>query len=77
MSGWYGSRRGGRGGCGSGSGSVRGRGRYIPRTIHINMTLEDYFFYVVSINQALDYEITDESVVNHINKTFYRGNNVS
>jgi hypothetical protein len=39
--------------------------------------VEDYFFYVGSSKQALDYEITAEFVVNHIKKTFDRGNDVA
>jgi hypothetical protein len=40
-------------------------------------TVEDYFFYVGSNKQASDYEITAEFVINHIKKTFERGNNVA
>ena len=35
------------------------------------------FFYVLSRKQASNYEITDEFFVNHINRTFYKGDGVS
>ena len=75
MSGLYGSHTGGRGGHGGGSG--RCQGRSTPRTRHTKKTAEDYLFYMGSSKDASYYEITDELVVNHINKTFYGGNNVS
>ena len=40
-------------------------------------TVEDYFFYLGSSKQASDYEITGKFVVNHIKKTFDRGNNIA
>ncbi len=70
MTGRYGNRRGGRGG--------RGRGRTSStKPVYTKKTVEDYFFYVGSSKQASDYEITNEFVVNHIKKTFDRGNDVS
>jgi hypothetical protein len=39
--------------------------------------VEDFFFYLGSRKQASDYEITAEFVVNHIKKTFNRGNNIA
>ena len=75
MSGCHGNRKGGRGGCGGGS--VRNKGRYTPITSHTNKTVEDDLFYVVSIKQTSDYEITAEFVVNNINMIFERGNGVS
>ena len=66
MSVWYGNLRGGRVGCDSG----RSRGSFTPRTIHTKKTVEDYFFYVGSSKQSLDYEITAEFAVNHIKNTF-------
>ena len=75
MSGHYGNRKGGRGGCGGGNARVRGR--YAPSKIHIDKTLEDCLFYVVSSKKTSDYEITAEFIVNNIKKTFDRGNDVS
>ena len=40
-------------------------------------TIEDYFFYVGSSKQASDYEIPAEFVLNHIKKTFDRGNDIA
>ena len=71
MSGWYRNRIEGHGG------RVRGRGRSTPTKIHTKKSLENYLFYVESINQASDYEIMSEFVFNHIKKTFVYGNDVS
>jgi hypothetical protein len=60
------NRKSGRGG--------RGRGRGKPTQTKTKKTVEDYFFYVGSSKQASGYEITAELVVNHIKKTFDRGN---
>ena len=72
---YYGNRQAGRGGRGRG----RGGGRDSPtsKPSYIKKTVEDYFFYVGSSKQASDYEITAEFVVNHIKKTFDRGNDIS
>ena len=66
---YYGNQNGGRGG--------RGRGRGRPTPIKTKKSVEDYFFYVGSSKQASDYEVTAEFVVNHIKKTFERGNDVA
>jgi hypothetical protein len=63
------NRKSGRGG--------RGRGRGGPTQSKIKKTVEDYFFYIGSSKQASDYEITAEFVVNHIKKTFDRGNDIA
>jgi hypothetical protein len=73
MSGRHGNRRAGRGGRGRGS----GRESSISKPSYIKKTVEDYHFYIGSSKQASDYEITAEFVVNHIKKTFDRGNNIS
>jgi hypothetical protein len=69
MTGRFGNRRGGRDG--------RGRGRGSSTTTKTKKTVEEYFFYVGSSKQASDYEITAEFVVNHIKKTFDRGNDIA
>jgi hypothetical protein len=71
MTGRLGNRagRGGRGG--------RGRGRTGTTTTKPKKTVEDYYFYVGSSKQASDYEITADFVVNHIKKTFDRGNDIA
>ncbi len=72
MPGRYGNRAGGHGGRG------RGRGRATTtKSSFIKKTVEDYFFYVGSSKQASDYEITAEFVVNHVKKTFDRGNDIA
>ena len=71
MSGRSSNRRGGRGGRGN---------RKSPTTttkIYKKKTIEDYYFYVGSNKQASNFEITSEFVINHIKKTFERGNDVS
>jgi hypothetical protein len=69
MTGRFGNRKSGRGG--------RGRGKPGPTQTKTKKTVEDYFFYVGSSKQASDYEITAEFVVNHIKKTFDRGNDIA
>jgi hypothetical protein len=69
MTGRFGNRKSGRGG--------RGRGRGGPTQTKTKKTVEDYFFYVGSSKQASDYELTAEVVVNHIKKTFDRGNDIA
>ena len=75
MSGHYGNRKGGCGGRVGGNG--RGQVMSTPSTSHTNNIVEDYLFYVGSIKQALNYEITAEFVVNHIKKTFDQRKDVS
>jgi hypothetical protein len=69
MTGRFGNRKSGRDG--------RGRGRGGPAQTKTKKTVEDYFFYVGSSKQASDYEIRAEFVVNHIKKTFDRGNDIA
>jgi hypothetical protein len=69
MTGQFGNIKSGRGG--------RGRGRAGPTQTKTKKTVEDYFFYVGLSKQASDYEITAELVVNHIKKTFDRGNDIA
>ena len=40
-------------------------------------TLEDYCFYVGSNKQASDYETTQEFMINHIKRTYVRGNDIA
>ena len=40
-------------------------------------TLEDYYFYVGSDKQASDFETTYEFMVNHIKRTYVRGNDIA
>jgi hypothetical protein len=68
MTGRFGNRKSGRG--------SRGRGRGGPTQTKTKKTVEDYLFYVGSSKQASDYEITAEFVVNHVKKTFDRGNDI-
>ena len=70
----YGNRKCGRGG--RGGDSVRGYGRSTPRKSCTKKTVEDYFFHVVSSNQASDYDITEYIAVNHVKKTFDIRNDV-
>ena len=73
MPGRYGNRNGGRG-----WGRGRGRGRSIHnKASFTKKTIEDYWFYVGSSKQASDYELTAEFIINHIKKTFDRGNDIA
>jgi hypothetical protein len=69
MTGRFGNRKGGHGG--------RCRGRGGSTKTKTKKTVEDYVFYVGSSKQASDYEMTAEFVVNHIKKTFDRGNDIA
>jgi hypothetical protein len=40
-------------------------------------TIEEYYFYVGSSKQASDFETTSEFLVNHVKKTFDRGNDIA
>jgi hypothetical protein len=71
-----GSARGGRG-------ANRGRGGRKPHVANKEpqakkkKTIEDYYFYVGSSKQASDFETTSEFLINHIKKTFDRGNDIA
>ena len=43
----------------------------------LKKTIDDYFFYVGSNEQASDFETTSEFMINHVKKTFDRGNDVA
>jgi hypothetical protein len=64
--------RGGRGGRGGGQ-------KPSPQTKPESKkkSIDDYYFYVGSSKQASDFEITAEYAVNHIKKTFDRGNDIA
>ncbi len=40
-------------------------------------TIEDSYFYVGSSKQASDFETTSEFLINHVKKTFDRGNDIA
>ena len=40
-------------------------------------TLDDYLFYVGTSKQAADYENTAEFIINHVKRTFDRGNDIA
>ena len=65
-----GSGRGGRGARG-------GRGNTFHKTPKRKKAIEDYYFYVGSSKQASDFETTYEFLLNHIKKTYTRGNDIS
>ena len=71
MSGRFRGNRGGRG----------GRGGRKPHTsnneVKKKKSIEDYYFYVGSSKQASDFETTSEFLINHIKKTFDRGNDIA
>ena len=59
-----------------------GRGKFVNRnqnTPNLNKkkTLEDHYFYVGSSKQASDFETTYEFLLNHIKRTYARGNDIS
>ena len=65
-----GSGRGGRGARG-------GRRENRPKTPNRKKTIEDYYFYVGLSKQASDFETTNDFLLNHIKKTYTRGNDIS
>ena len=70
MSGQYAGCQGGQGQGG------RRRGRYkSSATKHADKkkTINEYFFYVGSTKQALDYKVTSNFIINHIKKTYDYG----
>ena len=73
MSGRFKGNRGGRGRGGRG-------GQRTPAPVKEDKkkkTIEDYYFYVGSSKQASDFETTSEFLVNHVKKTFDRGNDIA
>eukprot|EP00957_Ditylum_brightwellii_P132194 10079828-Ditylum_brightwellii.AAC.1 len=70
------SRRPGRGGRG-GQGGRNGRGDQTYSRALKKKGIKDYTSYVERSKQASDYKITLEFVINHIKKTFTRGNDVA
>ena len=65
-----GAFRGGRGGRGRGGRSST------PKQVNRTKTITDYNYYVGSAQQASDYEITTEFIINHIKKTYDQGNDI-
>ena len=65
-----GAFRGGRGGRGRGGRSSA------PKQVNRTKTITDYNYYVGSAQQASDYEITTELIINHIKKTYDQGNDI-
>eukprot|EP00957_Ditylum_brightwellii_P090868 6919164-Ditylum_brightwellii.AAC.1 len=39
--------------------------------------IENYIFYVGSVKQASDFDVASKFIINHIKKTFERGNNIA
>jgi hypothetical protein len=72
-----------RGGGRGGRGAYKGRGGHKKPQIPVDKepkkkkTIEDYFFYVGSSKQASDFETTSEFLINHVKKTFDRGNDIA
>jgi hypothetical protein len=70
-----------RGGGRGGRGALKGRGGRKPHVISKEpkkkKTIEDYYFYVGSSKQASDFETTSEFLINHVKKTFDRGNDIA
>ncbi len=77
MSGRHGNRNGNRNAGRGGRGRGRGRQSSSGKPSCIKKTVEECHFCVGSSKQASDHETTAEFVVNHIKKTFDRGNDVS
>ena len=40
-------------------------------------SVEDYFFYIGSVNRVSNYDATSQLIMNHAKKTYVRGNDVS
>ena len=62
--------RGGRNGRGCGSRSST------PKQANRTKTITDYNYYVGSTQQASDYNITIEFIINHTEKTYDQGNDI-
>ena len=62
--------RGGRGGRGRGGRSST------PKHVNRTKTITDYNYYVGSAQQASDYNITTEFIINYIKKTYDQGNDI-
>ena len=60
-----------------GRGARGGRGNTFHKTPKRKKAIEDYYFYVGSSKQASDFETTYEFLLNHIKKTYTRGNDIS
>ena len=71
MGGRFRGGRGGRGGCG-GQKPITSNNE-----VKKKKSIEDYYFYVGSSKQASDFETTSEFLINHIKKTFDRGNDIA
>jgi hypothetical protein len=49
----------------------------IKQDVKKKKTIEDYFFYIGSSKQASDFETTSNFLINHVKKTFDRGNDIA
>lgn len=65
------SRGGGRGRGG------RSSGRRSANQAKAKKSITDYMFYIGTATQAADYETTAAFIINHIKKTFTRGNDIA
>jgi hypothetical protein len=65
----------------SGRGAFKGHGGRKPHVIRKELKkkepIEDYYFYVGSSKQASHFETTSEFLINHVKKTFDRGNDIA
>ena len=71
MSGRFRGSRGGRGG------RVGRKPITSNNEVKKKKSIEDYYFYVGSSKQASDFKTTSEFRINHIKKTFDRGNDIA
>ena len=39
--------------------------------------IEDYCFYIGSVNRVSDYDKTSQFIINHVKKTYVRGDDIS
>jgi hypothetical protein len=82
MSGYNPGRRGGRGGRGyHNNNNNNGRGNLNNnkdfKATNKKKTLEEYYFYVGSAKQALNYESAADFIINHIKKDYERGRDIA
>ena len=70
-------RGSGKGRGGRGGGRFNNRRKFNKKPEKKKKGLTDYNYYLGSSRQASDYENTTEFIINHIKKTFTRGNDIA
>ena len=60
---------------GRGKNNFRKPGSNLTGGIRKKILIDNYYFYIGSSKQALDYEMTVDFFINHIKMTYNKGNN--